>query len=337
VAQQRRQRNIYMAVAAIGVVVVVVAVLITVSLTGGKKTPTTVNTSSADVAGTFALTPAILNQVESVPVAKLVSAAVACASSSKCIDQTSGATPVQKLPSSATPLTLNGHPEILYIGAEYCPYCAAERWSLLEALSKFGKFSPLRGTTSSSTDIYASTPTFSFYKSSFTSQYLSFVPVEEETNSSAALQSPTAAQEALFAKWDAAPYVSAADAGSIPFIYFDGKYIQIGAQYIPAPISGMGFQSAVNTMTSGTSPVSKASEAVGGFLLGDICAITHNAPASVCSQVPAKLMGINTSSPSFVLGSRTPTTGGKTTTTKASNTPTTKAPKTASTTAKASS
>ena len=29
---------------------------------------------------------------------------------------------------SSSSLTLNGKPEILYMGAEYCPYCAAERW-----------------------------------------------------------------------------------------------------------------------------------------------------------------------------------------------------------------
>jgi hypothetical protein len=36
---------------------------------------------------------------------------------------------------------------MLYIGAEYCPYCAAERWPLVMALSKFGTFSnlPQRG------------------------------------------------------------------------------------------------------------------------------------------------------------------------------------------------
>src|SRR5581483_1419549 len=37
----------------------------------------------------------------------------------------------------------NGRPEVLYIGAEYCPYCASERWSLIAALSRFGSFSGL--------------------------------------------------------------------------------------------------------------------------------------------------------------------------------------------------
>ena len=34
-------------------------------------------------------------------------------------------------------------PEILYMGAEYCPYCAAQRWATIVALSRFGTWSGL--------------------------------------------------------------------------------------------------------------------------------------------------------------------------------------------------
>ena len=37
-----------------------------------------------------------------------------------------------------TALTEAGLPEMLYMGAEYCPFCAAERWAMVMALSKFG-------------------------------------------------------------------------------------------------------------------------------------------------------------------------------------------------------
>ena len=94
----------------------------------------------------------------------------------------SGATyPKSVSPVSAPPLTSAGKPEVLYIGAEYCPYCATERWAMAVALSRFGTFSGLHGIHSSSTDVYASTPTLTFYKSRYTSKYLTFTPVEEET------------------------------------------------------------------------------------------------------------------------------------------------------------
>ena len=57
----------------------------------------------------------------------------------------SGVTQIQ----NSTELTLNNKPEILYIGAEYCPFCAAERWSMIIALSRFGTFSNLHFMTSS--------------------------------------------------------------------------------------------------------------------------------------------------------------------------------------------
>src|SRR5438874_585634 len=65
---------------------------------------------------------------------------------------------------NGTPLTKDGKPEVLYIGDEYCPYCAAERWAMAVALSKFGTFTGLRGIRSSSSDAFPSTPTLTFYK-----------------------------------------------------------------------------------------------------------------------------------------------------------------------------
>src|SRR5579859_1725803 len=77
---------------------------------------------------------------------------------------------------SGSTLMANGKPEMLYVGAEYCPYCAAERWAMIVALSRFGTFTGLRTVHSSSTDTDPNTPTFTFYKSSYTSQYLAFTP-----------------------------------------------------------------------------------------------------------------------------------------------------------------
>ena len=79
-------------------------------------------------------------------------------------------TPPAKISGSA--LTSNGKPEVLYIGAEYCPFCAAERWGMVIALSRFGTFKNLSTTHSSSSDQFPNTATWTFYKSSYTSKYL---------------------------------------------------------------------------------------------------------------------------------------------------------------------
>src|SRR5262250_635737 len=67
---------------------------------------------------------------------------------------------------SGTPLTANGKPEMLYMGAEYCPYCAAERWAMIQALSRFGTFSGLSTVHSSTTDTPTNISTFTFHGSS---------------------------------------------------------------------------------------------------------------------------------------------------------------------------
>ena len=89
-----------------------------------------------------------------------------------------------KAVTNGTPLTANGKPEMLYMGAEYCPYCAAERWAMIEALSRFGTFSGLSTIHSASAngagqaEPYPNTPTWTFHGSSYTSKYLTFTPVE---------------------------------------------------------------------------------------------------------------------------------------------------------------
>src|SRR6516164_9932909 len=103
-------------------------------------------------------------------------------------------------PGSGAPLTSGGKPEMLYIGAEYCPYCAAMRWPMAVALSRFGAFGPFTGIHSSSTDVFPNTPTLTFYKQQYSSPYLTFTPVEAENGQRQPLQRPTKSQQALWVK-----------------------------------------------------------------------------------------------------------------------------------------
>lgn len=188
------------------------------------------------------------------------------------------------------------------------------------ALSQFGTMTGLRGTSSSSTDVNPSTPTFSFYNESYHSKYLSFVSVEQATNTDQPLQNTTAAEDALVQKWDVPPYVPAGQQGAIPFIYIDGKYMVTGLQY-GETVAGQipkQFSSAVSYLTSGTSTASKAAMAAAGFLVGDLCTLTNNQPAKVCSAVPANLKGVNAATESSGGGSSAPVNHNNSSTTKSS-------------------
>jgi thiol-disulfide isomerase/thioredoxin len=190
-----------------------------------------------------------------------------------------------------------GKPEFLYVGAEYCPYCAAERWSMVVALSRFGTFSKLYQTTSSSTDAYPSTPTFTFYTgqyggSFYVSRYIDFVPVETEDQQQNPLQTPTAAQQNLLNTYDAPPYTTSSNAGSIPFIDIGNRYVLSGASYDPAVLrtnpqnsssQTLSQQDIANHLVDSNSTVSKDILGSANYLTAAICTMTHQQPGSVCN------------------------------------------------------
>jgi hypothetical protein len=170
------------------------------------------------------------------------------------------------------PLTSNGKPEVLFIGAEFCPFCAAERWSLVQALSRFGTFSNLSEIRSASTD--GNIATFSFYRSRYTSKYLSFASVEAEDRGRHALNSPTSAQERIWQKYDR---------GGFPFLDFGGKYYQINAGYNYADLSGLNQQQIAAQLKDPTSVVAQGILGEANNLTATLCTLTNNKPASACS------------------------------------------------------
>ena len=193
-----------------------------------------------------------------------------------------------------TPLTSGGKPEMLYMGAEYCPYCAAERWSMIVALSRFGTFSGLSTVHSSTTDTPSNISTFTFHGSSYTSKYLTFTPVEMQTNipdpstgGYTTLQTPTKEQQALITKYDAAPYTT--QAGAIPFIYFGGKYLSIGASYDATTLSGLKWDQIAADLNNPDSAVAKAINGTANHITAAICKMTGNQPASACTATVQSL------------------------------------------------
>jgi hypothetical protein len=178
---------------------------------------------------------------------------------------------------SGNPLTgPNGHPEVFYLGAEYCPYCAAERWPMIIALSRFGAFSGLRTTSSSSSDIYPNTPTFTFHGATYTSQYLDFVSVETTDRDRNPLESPTSAQQALVSAYDTS--------GSIPFVDFGNRYAFDGAMYLPDVLSGMSWQAVATSLATPSSAQAKAILGSANLITAALCRLSADRPAAVCSS-----------------------------------------------------
>jgi hypothetical protein len=282
-AEQRRR--LLIGSGSILVVLVIVVVFVIVKLNSGSS-----SSSGASNGPTGSALTAVVDKVTSVPTSALDAVGAGL------YGQGTGTAKIQPVQGNAAPLTANGKPEFLYIGAEYCPFCAAERWSMIVALSRFGTFSGLRTVHSSSTDIYPNTPTWTFYQSSYTSQYLDFTSVEETTNIPSGsgyttLQTPTSAEQALLSKYDVPPYVSPQAAGSIPFMDFGNKYLNLGADYVPGVLAKLSWSTIANDLSNPNSAVAQSIDGTANYITAAICGMTGNAPASACT---ATVQGLET-------------------------------------------
>lgn len=184
----------------------------------------------------------------------------------------------------AVKLTSKGLPEVLFIGAEYCPYCAYTRWALLVALSRFGTFSNLHMIRSSVTDTEGpNIATFSFaHGFKYTSKYLVFIPRELQTNyvkngNYAAFQTLNKGQDKAFTSLDSSL--------GYPFVDFSGKTAVVGmSTKAPTPLVGLDWSQIAHDLTQKNS--AQAQMVLGGAndYTAAICQITNNKPAKVCSS-----------------------------------------------------
>lgn len=264
---EMRRRMLYTGGSVAVVLVIVVAFIVVKALSGSPKAGPTLHGNAA---------ASVVRKVTGIPASTLAAVGAGTGQTAK----------PQAI--SGSPLTASGKPEVLYIGAEYCPFCAAERWPMTLALSRFGTFSGLGLIHSSSSDSFANTPTLTFYKSSYTSKYLTFTSVELQDMDKKPLQTATAAQNSLLAQYDRAPYTTSP--GAIPFIDIANKYVLIGASYGPALLKGMDWSQIATAMANPASPVAKQVDAAANMLTAAICKATNGQPSSVCATPTIKTL-----------------------------------------------
>lgn len=260
----RKRRNQRIGYGAIGVVIVVVAAFILVKVNKGGGS----SASDISAAAGTPVAASITRKLTSVPLSTIAAA------------PTSGLANSPQ-PISDPPLTAGGKPELLFIGAEFCPICATERWAMYVALSKFGTFRPAPGQIHSAvSDMDIQTVTF--YKTTFTSPYLNFTPVETTTNQPSngyyvTLQNPTAAQTKL---WESHT------SQSFPWLDFGGKMEITSAQYNPDDLEGLSFDEIASRIGNNSTAVGAGVDASAKVLIKTICStLTHNKPADVCNAV----------------------------------------------------
>jgi hypothetical protein len=177
-------------------------------------------------------------------------------------------------PISDDPLEKDGKPQLLFVGGEFCPFCAAERWSLVAALSRFGTFSDLKQIRSAVND--GDLATFSFYKSSYTSKYIDFNPIEYSDRNHAKLESISKDDEAIWLKYTGQ--------GSFPFMDYGGKYYQTQVGFEDNDLSGKTWTEIADSLKDPSTNLAKDIIGEANTITAMICKLTDGQPEDVCSS-----------------------------------------------------
>lgn len=274
-APPRRFSPTTLAFGAVGLVVVVVVALVIVKVTGGGSS----SSPNAIAPVLTSATPTVMSELTNV--SPTISNAVGVPSSS-----------LVQAPSvwnGQTPLKFDGKPGGFAVLAEFCPYCGAERWSLIVALSHFGTFSGVDETTSSPWDTDPATPTFSFLHATYTSPYFSMKLIENESNDTTGLGTrkplqPLTSQETNLDNKASAHFGLSSQ--GYPFVDFGNKVFVLGPSYNPQVLDQTGLDQAALAakLTNSKDQVTQAIVGSANYITAAICNLTGMQPASVCSE-----------------------------------------------------
>jgi len=259
-----RRRRLLLAGAAIGVVLLLIVGLVVAKAVGLGDGDSDSPDDSPAATGSDRASAAVVNDVTAVPAATLDAVGFG----------TAQAAPTRI---DAPPLTADGKPQVLYVGAEYCPFCAAERWPFVVAMTRFGQFANLQATASGAApEAYPNTATLSFHGPSYTSQYLGFTGVETQTNTNQPLDTLSGDNKAIFDTYN--------PGGSIPFIDYGGKATATGASVDPSIFAGKTQAQIADDIANPSTTISKAVLGSANVITAQLCALTNNQPAPVCTS-----------------------------------------------------
>jgi hypothetical protein len=259
-ARAARRRRLFAVLVPVLAVLVVVAVLVAVKIGTGAGSPKSGQSATA-------ADESVISKVSSVPASVLDAVGT-------------GTVTALPKPVSGPALSADGKPRMLYVGADYCPFCAAERWPIVVALARFGTFHNLGQTASSPKDVYPNTATLTFHGATYTSAYLSFTGTELQSNQVvdggyAPLDTLSGADRALMQRYDAD--------GSIPFVDLGGRYVIIGTSYKPDVLQGKTHAEIAAALADPNSAIAKGIDGTANVVTAAMCLATAAKPAGVCS------------------------------------------------------
>ena len=178
--------------------------------------------------------------------------------------------------------SLGKPPVLLYVGADFCPYCASQRWGLLLTLVRFGRLTGVHYMLSSASDVYPNTATFTFQFSRYTSPYLRFQAIETADRDQQPLMPMTPEANGIFQTYDVPPY--AHFSYGIPFVYLNGAYLLTVPMISPASLQGLSWEQIAAQLADPRSALFKAAMPQVNLLSAAICRVDGHQPARVCAS-----------------------------------------------------
>ena len=145
----------------------------------------------------------------------------------------------------------SGKSLLFFMGAGFCPFCAAERWAIVIALQNFGKWEGLVETKSADHDEkYLSIPTVSFVRAKYESAYVEFIGRETADRNFEPLQELDEKDLEIFDAFNPDQI--------IPFLLIDGQFMQVGSGYSPQILEGIDHYKVKVELSNPNSPLGKA-------------------------------------------------------------------------------
>ncbi|MGH9993433.1 MAG: DUF929 family protein [Nitrososphaera sp.] len=159
---------------------------------------------------------------------------------------------------------------VFFLGAGFCPYCAAERWAIVNALRNFGSWEGIVEDRSAGHDEkYLNIPTLSFARAKYSSDYVEFIGRETADRNFEPLQELDGKDYEILDAFNPDQI--------IPFLLIDGQFTQVGSGYSPRLLEWMDHEKVSRELADPNSQVGNA-----------IRAEIENITALVCKSTAGK-------------------------------------------------
>jgi len=164
---------------------------------------------------------------------------------------------------------------VFFMGAEHCPYCAAERWAIVRALSKYGQWSGLKQTMSAARDEpFLNLPTYDLIEATYTSPHIEFVSREIKDRDFKPLQKLLKTEEKIVRRYNPEKH--------IPFLLIGGRFMQLEAGFSAKIFIGHTFRQTETELKKIESEIRKAIDDEANIISALMC--VAGLPPELCKE-----------------------------------------------------